>query len=959
MSKFTKSVASLCSAGWALPVLGLLLAMGLPSDALAVYSPFPVPAGDKSISSFLSPIFGGDLFGSSGGSSPLIAMLGIFNAAALTIGGLLAAYTLVAGTMQTAHDGEMLGKRWSSMWLPIRTTLGVGLVVPISGGYCVAQLLVGWLCMQGVGLADTLWSSFAGSAFTSTGGLAPRAAPPNVNELAQSMLMNQVCLEAGKAIAASGSSATSVTDTGWAATPYSGVDPSTNLTFNGKRYGSAQNPSSCGSLSYPKYTTSVTAGLSYGAITMTDAERASAATTINSAMESATIALETAVHTLAVDIVNNPTGTHDVSSLGTAASAYTTTIGIAANSAISSANAMAAIKASATSDGWVMAGAWFMRIAAMQDAINSVASQTPTTSAPSSSLLKNDDFKVYLTAMQAAVANNPSTNGYQKMAVNVGSHVVDNESSGWGAGKVKEFIRDISSATAIKFRLDPARHPILAAKDFGDSIMGTVEFAIIAIGAGILLLGVASTAGAGFVSLIASAILLPLFAFGAGLSLYIPMIPFITFFGCALAWVLLVCEAVIAAPLWAVMHLSPSGDDIMGGAKQGYMILLGLLLRPALLIFGFCFCVVAIEPLLQFYNQIFFPVFFASQANSLTGLVSMVIGVAIYFATLSYFVHKIFGVIHLIPDQLLGWIGGGHGQLGSIGGGAADSAQRGHAGILNATSQISSGLGNQVQNALNNKANQTAKQSASDRSAINDTRGEASKGSASVAGELNAAGAADAKHSEAVGTGKASDHSSSAMSNASSAGAMASKMGAWMEKAANVESQMGSRQAAFDGKSGSYKSSSDGQQESKELGKLAEEAQELNSNIASVGGKQEQAIDNAASSLGELSAQSSAATEKASGPGASKSDKQNASRLNNLLGHTVGKINEGDSAVAAGIFQKASANNPGAKFDQASMTQNSQASRALLDSHNEEPAGAGNSVKTDVSPPESKNNPGQ
>ena len=85
-----------------------------------------------------------------------------FNGGVLAIGGLLVAYTILVGTISTAHDGEMLGKKFSSVWVPIRTTLGTALVLPvINGSYCTMQVIVGWLIMQGIGLADNVWSSFA------------------------------------------------------------------------------------------------------------------------------------------------------------------------------------------------------------------------------------------------------------------------------------------------------------------------------------------------------------------------------------------------------------------------------------------------------------------------------------------------------------------------------------------------------------------------------------------------------------------------------------------------------------------------------------------------------------------------------------------------------------------------------------------------------------------------------
>nr|WP_232484083.1 hypothetical protein [Burkholderia gladioli] len=45
-------------------------------------------------------------------------------------------------------------------------------------------------------------------------------------------------------------------------------------------------------------------------------------------------------------------------------------------------------------------------------------------------------------------------------------------------------------------------------------------------------------------------LMIPLLLVGAGLSLYLPMIPFITWFGAIINWLVIVGEAIVAAPLW-------------------------------------------------------------------------------------------------------------------------------------------------------------------------------------------------------------------------------------------------------------------------------------------------------------------------------------------------------------------------------------------------------------------------
>lgn len=61
-----------------------------------------------------------------------------------------------------------------------------------------------------------------------------------------------------------------------------------------------------------------------------------------------------------------------------------------------------------------------------------------------------------------------------------------------------------------------------------------------------------------------------LFGVGMGTAFVLPNMPFIIWVGCITGWVLLVIEAIIAAPLWAIMHLHPNGDDLTGRGGNGY-----------------------------------------------------------------------------------------------------------------------------------------------------------------------------------------------------------------------------------------------------------------------------------------------------------------------------------------------------------------------------------------------------
>lgn len=131
----------------------------LPLWAVADTFSFNPPPSDVSVV-FLGNIFGivdGVLHGT--GSQIMGAMFGVFNAAVLALGGIVIMYTLIVGTMNTAHEGQMLGQKWSSIWIPVRSTIGLALLIPKASGYCLMQIMTMWVVVEGVGAADKVWNA--------------------------------------------------------------------------------------------------------------------------------------------------------------------------------------------------------------------------------------------------------------------------------------------------------------------------------------------------------------------------------------------------------------------------------------------------------------------------------------------------------------------------------------------------------------------------------------------------------------------------------------------------------------------------------------------------------------------------------------------------------------------------------------------------------------------------------
>ncbi len=135
---------------------------------LLLFVPLPLWAADDLLTPtqqdlsmhYLSMIFGvvdGVLHGT--GSQILGKMFSTFNSAILLMSAVIITYIFITSILNTAHEGEFLGRKWSSIWVPLRTVTGIGLLLPKASGYSMIQVLVMWVIVQGVGAADHLWKT--------------------------------------------------------------------------------------------------------------------------------------------------------------------------------------------------------------------------------------------------------------------------------------------------------------------------------------------------------------------------------------------------------------------------------------------------------------------------------------------------------------------------------------------------------------------------------------------------------------------------------------------------------------------------------------------------------------------------------------------------------------------------------------------------------------------------------
>lgn len=161
----------------------------------------------------------------------------------------------------------------------------------------------------------------------------------------------------------------------------------------------------------------------------------------------------------------------------------------------------------------------------------------------------------------------------------------------------------------------------------------------------------------------------------AGFILYyiIPFLPFIYYFFAVSGWVKAIFEAMVGVPLWALAHIRIDGHGLPGdAASAGYFLILEILLRPILIVFGLIASVTIYAASVHVLNDIFNLAvanvsgidMTAANANQFT-LENLRSSIDILFFTVLYVIlvymlgMSSFKLIDLIPGSMMRWMGSG------------------------------------------------------------------------------------------------------------------------------------------------------------------------------------------------------------------------------------------------------------------------------------------------------------
>ncbi len=709
------------------------------------FSPCPSdgePCTDQSVA-ILREVFGPVIDQLAAGADPdtvsataniLASMFSVFNSGVLVVGSLIVSYVAAVGVLNTANDGEAMGRNWSSLWTPVRIVAGGASLLPTASGFSFIQLFGLMVALWGVGLANAVYDKGVTLGLLKPEGLIATVNDPGsqygLRQFARQYVAASYCANAANSIFA-----------GFGGnTPQVRANSEPDRVFNagGRREyvfeikdrnrttNLAGGAPICGTVKVAEYHAQPRDDATAQA---TEQVRAQAMEQKKRAAVEMMGAIDRWVITWPDD-VSKP-GWDSVSSaqFNAIVSEAEQKVVAGLESSIASrqgamASGLSAYVASLTNEGWATAGGWLQKVglvrtqlsATFSESVGSVTepSLTGLPNSPASDMLANS-VGLVADITRKAESHDDYTSGDIKpddltsaiptdpmAAVNVGQIQADMDAkmSSWVNRRMEDIVdiavgADGSDGTGgwcgTAGLIGGSLNRMKCVGDYFSATRGAAQtmkttlltaVTVVRVAAGVI--GGTKVLGNGFEAdkvvdpiwdWIKEVIIPPLaelemrletlaFYFGV----FLPSLPYALFILVICGWVLSVIQTLLAAPLWAVMHMTPD-KTFIGSQRQGYLLLMSLFARPVLAVIGLFAGILISDPLVNFASKGFFAMRGAIVTSTGT------VGAISEFFTFTWWMYAFalmllpifymcFGLPQVLPDKVLQWIGGGVADLG-------------------------------------------------------------------------------------------------------------------------------------------------------------------------------------------------------------------------------------------------------------------------------------------------------
>ncbi len=667
---------------------------------------FTVPPTDKS-KEYLGMIFGGSVGSISLGGNVNFTVFSLmmekFNLVMLVFGVILLSYVTIVSTVNTAREGEALGKKFS-IFMVMRPLLGILLMVPgHSSGYSVIQMSVMWLVLNGIGLADSAWNVILqqlsyGVNITSSVEYNPREpkiAPYHLNDLIKEVMKSSTCKNVLNH---------EMPELSRIPGPFQQHGPVKIYVVPNKVYGSAVTDTRI------VQTAEVRVGLE-GASSPYDHicgkflvemelkkdNKELVFSTANLTKRLAIKAQALAAMFSAVDTATSLLSKPDVFNIEQIDKGYVSAAGeayINQMTALVKENLLKKTRTDLTAEekqlrsyGWIHAGSYYHVITKAQktylDPELTVGKMMPIKSygAPSEiySLLTDHHFNQHQKYNQAIdkvvrfwekdhphAKANPADPDFISGNEQKPTHSISIENVKTTDDRVNNFMNDMIAEIKDPFEdylksIDKA-DPLYALSRFGMALALDSETAVLTDAIINQLQGGPHNLARGpFVQqpqapprAIEGGIRYLIIIIGATLGVYIPLIPYLVFLVSAFGWFIMVIESVFLCPMLSLALCYPT-EEILSKITHGLFIIMNVFLRPILMVFGF---VVGITLMRAGFSLLNFGFISALNAGTTATVFSILSVLVIYVFVVMAIVNKAFSLIYLLANQVMRWIGG-------------------------------------------------------------------------------------------------------------------------------------------------------------------------------------------------------------------------------------------------------------------------------------------------------------
>lgn len=377
-------------------------------------------------------------------------------------------------------------------------------------------------------------------------------------------------------------------------------------------------------------------------------------------------------------------------SIQNAAQTYETSINTAITQENNSDDLQKVITGQLVTEGWLALGAWYQTLATANTKTDAIVKMVPVVTGPSnigdygSGSLFNQVYTAYKSQTQNSTYTPPLGTESSKGDAAVGDATTPDAVfvgiCPWGQ-RFSNFLATLSFGTGGASN-NSQMNPLLKMKAIGDFTLDGAEesFVIYAgakvaehVGKGLTWAGLfvaainavssAADIATGVLDAIAPLVyfmILLLFGIGFSLSIFLPFIPFIYWMTAFAGWVVSVVVAPTAGPLWAWTHIGTESDK-GSRAMYGYIYLIDVMIRPSLMVLGFFFAGVVMVAVGTVLDVLFAPAIANVQANSFTGLFSLIGILMIYSRICTTAVASVFSLPVVLPDYVIAWLGGREG----------------------------------------------------------------------------------------------------------------------------------------------------------------------------------------------------------------------------------------------------------------------------------------------------------